>query len=350
MAAFKAARGERVCAEPPDTIRALLIYGANSGLVRERAKAAVKFAVQDLSDAFRLCQLDTRDITNDPARIGDELAALSFGGGRRAVWLKDAGDNIADSILAGLEIDFGDTLFVIECANLSPRSALRKVFEKEPDLAAVPCYEDDDNSLREYVSDFLSAENAAIDRDALVWLLSRLSTDRMQVRSELEKLILYATASADLEPQAVTNITFEMVTACSADAGQLSLDNLADAVASGDLADIDRFLQLAFEQGIQPIGAIRCVNRRFAQLHFVVGLAQDGGSIEQLIAGLRPPIFFKYRRAFQRQTMLWPMLRIAQALDILNEAEIACKTTGMPSAEICARALIRIGGAARAGK
>lgn len=350
MVAFKGGRGERVCAEPPDNIRAILIYGANNGLIRERAKAAVTFAVEDLKDSFRLCELDGRDVSDDAARLADELAALSLGGGRRAIWLKGAGDNLSAHISDTLEVDFGDTLLVIECANLKPRSALRKLFEKETDLAAVPCYEDDDNSLREYISDFLATENTTIDQDALAWLLGRLGNDRLQVRGELEKLILYCEGSDEAGEKKPTNITLEAVTACSADAGQQSLDNLADAVASGELASIDRFLELAFEQGIQPIGAIRSVSRRFTQLHFVVGLAADGGSTEQLIASLRPPIFFKYRRAFQMQTTLWPLGHIVQALDILTEAEMDCKTTGMPSAEICARALTRIGGAARSKK
>ena len=80
MVAFKGARGERVCAAPPGDIRALLVYGPNNGLVRERAKAAVTFAVEDLGDGFRLCELEARDVSDDTARLGDELAALSADG------------------------------------------------------------------------------------------------------------------------------------------------------------------------------------------------------------------------------------------------------------------------------
>jgi DNA polymerase-3 subunit delta len=350
MVAFKAARGEQVCARPPDNIRALLIYGPNNGLIRERAKAAVKFAVEDFGDPFRLGELDARDVVEDPARLADELAALSLGGGRRAVWLTGAGDSIAEAVSNGLEINYGDTLLVIESGNLTPQSALRKLFEKDPDLAAVACYDDDQNSLRNYVSDILAAENAAIDHDALSWLLSRLGNDRMQVRGELEKLILYASSNGGGPLKKPISIDLDAVTASAGDAGVLSLDSLADAVASGNLADIDRYLDLALQQGVQPIGAIRSVSKRFIQLHFVVGSAARGETIERLMSALRPPIFFKNRHAFQAQTKFWPLSRIGQALDILCEAEIDCKTTGMPSGEICARALIRIGGAARLGK
>ena len=350
MVAFKGSQGQRVCAQTPDNVNALLIYGPNAGLIHERAKAAVTFAVENLSDAFRLCELQARDLAEDPARLADELGALSFGGGRRAVWLKEAGDGLTSTISTALESEIGDTLLVVEAANLGPRSSLRKLFEQASNLGAVPCYEDDQDTLQAYISEFLSGENVTIDGDALYWLLDRLGNDRLQVRSELEKLILYAWRDDALSDDGETRITLETVMEGAGDAGVLSLDQLADAVASGELANVDRFLALAIEQGVQPISAIRSVARRFSQLHFVVGLAAGGNSIEKLISSLRPPVFFKNRPAFRAQTTLWSVPRIAQALDILSQAEIDCKTTGMPAHAICARALIRIGGAARAGR
>ena len=117
MTAFKAGRGEQVCSRPPEDIRAILIYGPNNGLIRERAKSAIKFAVENFADAFRLCELDAHDITGDPARLADELAALAFGGGRRAIWIKNASDSLSGIIADALEINSCDTLLVIESDN-----------------------------------------------------------------------------------------------------------------------------------------------------------------------------------------------------------------------------------------
>jgi DNA polymerase-3 subunit delta len=369
MVAFKGAKAQSVAARPPDQIVALLIYGPNAGLVRERARSAVAYAVEDLGDGFRLCELQAKEVKDDPARLADEMGALSFAGGRRAVWLRDATDELGEIIASALETEFGDTLLVVEAGNLTPRSGLRKLFEEADNLGAVPCYDDDAGSLRDYVSDFLASRNATIESDALYWLIDRLGNDRLQVRNELEKLALYAAgdgaADDDLSGAegssakgtgdlstghgGATRISLESVMAVSGDAGVWSLGRLAEAVASGELAEIDRTLQLAYEEGNQPIAALRGVARRFEQLHLVVGSA-GGGGIDKAMGALRPPIFFKERDAFRSQAMNWSLPRIAQALDILNTAEIDCKTTGMPAEEICARALIRIGAAARAGR
>ena len=312
MVAFKGVKGQNAAARPPDGIEALLIYGPNAGLARERAKAAVTFAVEDLTDSFRLCELQAKDVSDDPARLADELGALSLAGGRRAVWLRDAADGLAKTVTDALQTEFGDTLLVIEAGNLGPRSSLRKLFEKESHLGAIPCYDDDQDTLGDYVSGFLREHNAAIDSDALYWLMERLGSDRMQVRNELEKLVLYASGDGPSVPEGEIRIGLETVMESSGDAGVWSLDQLAEAVAGGELTHIDRFLQLAFEQGNQPIAALRAVARRFVQLHFVVGSAAGGGAVDKLIGALRPPIFFKHRQAFRTQATRWSLPRNAR--------------------------------------
>ena len=188
MTTFKGEQGDRICTKLPENIRAALLYGPNNALIRERAEKALFNIVEDLSDTFRLAILNAANVLKDPPLLMDELAALSLGGGRRAVWLQDANENISKYIESALEMDFGDTFFVIESNNLTPRSTLRKLFEGRSELAAVPCYEDDRNSLRNYILDLANKEKLAINPDALEWLLDNVSNDRMQVRNELEKV------------------------------------------------------------------------------------------------------------------------------------------------------------------
>ena len=348
MVVFKGPKAQNAAVRPPDNIAALLVYGPNKGLVRERAKLAVRYVVGDLNDSFRVCELQAKDISDDPARLADELSAFSFVGGRRAVWLKDVADSHAKMIKGALEIEFGDTLFVIEAGNLGPRSSLRKMFEGEAHLGAIACYEDDQDSLKDYVSGFLNGQKAGIDSEAIYWVMERLGYDRMQINSELEKLVLYASSEERSSPDINVHITLDTVIESSGDAGVWSLDQIAESVANGEMVKIDRFLHLAFNQGIQPIAVLRAVTRRFIQLHFVVGSGAQGASIDKIIGALRPPIFFKHRPAFRAQAMKWSLPRIAKAMDILSCAEIDCKSTGMPADMVCARDLIRIGVAARA--
>lgn len=347
MVAIKGSNADQVCAQPPGQFRALLIYGPNLGLVRERAQKAVEYAAGNLSDTFRVFEINADELKLDSVLLADELAAIAFGGGRRAVWLKNAGDKLVKIINNALENESGDTLLVIESGILAPKSRLRKKFEHDPDLASIPCYEDDTSSLRAFVTEYLNSHNSLLEDDAMEWIIARLGNDRMLAKTELEKLIIYTSNEPGSDEQEQNRISLELASECVGDFTQMSLELLADAVGNGELINIERYLNLALNEGMQPITIIRAISRRFSALHYIVSLNENGESLEKLIASLRPPIFFKRLRAFRNQVGIWTPLRIVQALDILMKSERECKSTGLPAIEICSRALLRIGSAAR---
>ena len=346
MVAIKGTNADQICAQPPAQFRALLVYGPNLGLVRERAKKAVTYAAGCLSDTFRVCELDAHELKEDSVRLAGEVAAISFGGGRRAIWLKNAGDKLLKPINNALESEAGDTLLVIESGVLAPKSRLRKVFEKSPDLASIPCYEDDTSTLRAFIREYLNSENAVLEDDAMEWVIRRLGNDRMLIKTELEKLIIYTSNKRKSDQQEHILISLQLASECVGDSSQLSLELLVDAVGIGELINIEKYLTLALNEGVQPITIIRAISRHFSVLHYVSGLAEEGESLDKLITSLRPPIFFKRLKAFRKQTTIWTPLRISQALDILMKSERECKTTGLPATEICSRAILRIGTAA----
>src|SRR5215469_16817826 len=88
----KSSDAERYVSRPPPGIVAVLVFGPDQGLVRERAERLVKSVVPDLADPFRISDLDEATLNGDPARLADEAAALSMMGGRRAVRVRGAGN------------------------------------------------------------------------------------------------------------------------------------------------------------------------------------------------------------------------------------------------------------------
>ena len=56
---------------------------------------------------------------------------------------------------------------------------------------------------------------------------------------------------------------------------------------------------------------------------------------------------FKYTSGFRQQLQRWSKNKIAHAIELVTEAELDCKTTGLPAEAICGRALLRIAQAAR---
>ena len=66
---IKHSEGDRFAARPPAGLVAALIFGPDSGLVRERAERLARSVVADLNDAFLVSELDEATLAADPAKL-----------------------------------------------------------------------------------------------------------------------------------------------------------------------------------------------------------------------------------------------------------------------------------------
>jgi len=338
-----AAAADRFVKKPDPAIVAVLLYGPDRGLVQERAEELAKTVVDSLDDPFRVVDLNATVFTSDPARLADEAAAQSLTGGRRVVRVRSAGNDLAPIIESLLHNPIGDALIIVEAGELSPKAKLRSLFEKTAIAASIACYQDADLALDAVIKDTLAQRGLTVNAGALAYMSGRLGTDRKVTRSELEKLALFVGER--------TEVTEEDAIACVGDSAEMDLDDLADAAAGGDHTAAARALSRLTVDGVNPIAILRALQRHFQRLHLAGAMVTAGTSADAVVGALRPPIFYKRRPAFGRQLRNWSPGLIRTALDLLLDAELDCKTTGLPAGAICAQTVTRLTqAAARAGR
>jgi DNA polymerase-3 subunit delta len=328
-------RIEQFVKSPYPAARAVLVYGPDSGLVRERMDALTKTVSEDLGDPFLVIEIIGSALRDDPALLADEAAAIALMGGRRVVRIRDAADSQAAVFKTFFEDLPGDALVLAQGADLSPRSALRRLFESEDAAIALPCYADDARSLDAVIQDTLKQDNLSITPDAIAFLQANLGTDRGQTRSELRKLALYAGESGQ--------VTLDDAMACVGDSSALTLDTLIYAAAGGDAPGVDRALARSYQEGVNPVTILRAVGRHMLRLQLVRAQVDNGKRTEDAMKSLRPPVFFKMKGPFSQQVGLWRGPAISRALSLILDAETQCKETGMPMEAICGRTLLQIG-------
>lgn len=337
-----AGKVEAFLRRPDPAVHGVLVYGPDRGLVRERADGLCRLLLGDPADPFRLCELSPAMLKDDPVRLADEMASLSLTGGTRVIRLRDAGDGAAAPCGRALEAAAGGSaLLVAEAGDLAKRSTLRCLFEAAGNAVAIPCYADDEASLQRLAAGMLAEAGLSLDPDASACLAAYLGGDRAMSRGEIEKLICYVQAGRS------RSVSLEDVTACIGDSREASLDAVVMAAAGGDAASLDRALDLAYASGMHPVSVIRAAARHVQRLHLAASLMASGKSPAEAMATLRPPVFYKQQDAFRAQLRAWPPARLAQALGLLTDAELDCKTTGAPAEALCARALWQIATAAR---
>ena len=326
---------------PDPNIFAALIYGPDQGLIRERAQALAATVTGDPSDPFRNVELAPNVLRSEPSRLLDEAAAFSFSGGRRVVRIRDATDGLTKTLENFLADAATGALVIVEAGELSPRSSLRRLFEKAGVGIAVACYGDNESTLDELAHEALRGEGLTLSPEASGFLSSNLGSDRGVTRSELEKLAVYMGGPG--------TVTLEDAAAVVGDSSAMSIDSVIYAAFGGNPRELDRMLQKALAESVQPVAILRATARHLQRLHLARSQVAAGRTPDQAMQALKPPVFVMFKARFREQLRLWNEDRLATAFDIVTHAELDCKTTGFPAEAICGRALFRLAQAAKSG-
>lgn len=337
---------ERFLSRPDPAIRAVLIYGRDLGVVRDRGHGLAARIVPNPDDPFDVAILTEQDLADDGGRLEGELAAQSLMGGRRLVRLrltaeKAAADKLAAEALerhAAGELN-PDAFFLIEAGNLDRTSALRKAAEKAAGAAAIPCYEDEPGDVARLVRETLAKDNVSLNADALNLFVARMPKERGVARQEIERLALYlgpgsgTTATpADLEPFLGVEPESSL------------LDAAADAFG-GRLAEAQAGLRRAAQEGESGPAAVRALGIHLGKLRRSLTLAKAGAGLQE--AAKASGVFWKQEREFLRQARAWSLEELDRIQPQILEADRACKSAGSPDRLIAERLALTVGGRAR---
>ncbi|MDO8290797.1 MAG: DNA polymerase III subunit delta [Parvibaculum sp.] len=333
--------------KPNAKVIAVLVYGPDGGLVRERMNALMRSVLDDMHDPFRISDLSEAEIKSDPARLIDEAAAIAMLGGRRVVRVRGAGDNLTKVFDAFLKDPKGDALIIVEGGDLAARSSLRSLFENEANAAAIACYADTGAGLGETIRKRLAADHLTAEPAALHYLISHLGSDRGVTNNELEKLSLYMGPATAVQKK---QVTLDDVRACVGDNVEDGLDAVVDAATGGDLVALDVALARSRSADVSPIALLNALSRHLVQLHLAMESLENGSTPEMVVGAMRPMVHFTRKPKLQRQLTLWSRRRLDRALAIVAEADAQCKTTHLPERAICGQTLMRIAQAANAAR
>jgi len=337
---------ERFLGKPDPAIRAALIYGRDTGVVRDRGHRLAAKLVPNPDDPFDVALLTEQDLGDDAGRLEGELAAQSLMGGRRLVRLRLTAEKPAADKLAAEALDRHakgelnpDAFFLIEAGNLGRDSALRKACEKAAAAAAIPCYEDEPGDVARLIRDLLAKDGVSLNSDALQVLVARLPKERGVARQEIERLALYlgpgsgVTATpADLEPFLGVE-------------PESSLFDAASDAFGGRLGEAQAGLRRAAQEGEAGPAAVRALGMHLGKLRRTLTLAKNGAGLAE--AAKASGVFWKQEREFLRQARSWTLDELDRIQPEILNADRACKTAGSPDRLIAERLALTVAGRAR---
>ena len=310
---------------------AYLIYGQNKGLIREKSQVIIDAYKNDQTEIIKF---ENDELISEPEKLTNEFNTFSLTAEKKILHILNTKDNLMETI-ANTVTDLGSkNLIVFETSELTPRSKLRKFFEKEKHLGVLPCYFDTERDVQELIENSFKKENITISRDIVLLITKHLGNERHIIKNELEKIILYLKDKKEFKTEDILK--------CFCQNENFDFDDLNYNLCDGNVVKLDKIINQLYLEGINPIALLRSVGRHFQKILFVNQKIDSGMNLNESLIQLKPPIFFLYINQFKNQVTKWKSNLCYKAIERIMETEELCKLNSKISKIVCWRTLRNI--------
>jgi DNA polymerase-3 subunit delta len=237
-----------------------------------------------------------------------------------------------ESCKLALARNLENAFIIVEASETTTRHALVKLFETSDHAAAIGCYPDEARDIGTLLGEVLAQDNISITDDARAAAITRLGSDRAATRREIEKLALLAGPGGSL--------TFKDVSMALGDSATLAISDIAMAAADGRVDALERAIDKAWSEQQASVTVLRGSQAHFRQLLQAARAMQHGGSAQQAVKSLRPPVHFRLQDRLTLQLRHWSPETLMDAVNRLQDAELTVKTGSANDTAICAQTLL----------
>ncbi len=275
--------------------------------------------VAALGDGAECVDLSPAQLKDDPARLGDEAAALSlFGGGPR--WIRvhltsGGGDDLVAAATALLELPAAEHPVMVVGGGLTAKSALVKLADAHPAALAIISFVPEGGNARRALDDVARDCGVRLGSGVAQALIAASRGDRDVMARELEKVALYLGDGGE-----VTLADWEAI---GAETPGAAGDALVDAVMGGEVKRLPAALAAADATGELGIGLLRALGRRAMLLAEARVAVERGADPERAVRDIRLPPAMK--RGLERQIGRWDAASLARLVERVLDTEHAMK-------------------------
>ncbi len=292
-----------------------LIYGQNKGLIKEKIDQ-IKNIFNKKSEKVEIVKLNNDDITKNPEKLYNEFNTFSLTGNKKLLHVLNTKDNLINNISETINPN-PSCLVIFESEKLTPKSKIRKLFEKEKTLGILACYYDTENDVKELVEKAFKNNNIPISTNLKSILVSHLGTERNIVKNELNKIILFLKNKKEFNDKDILN--------CLSDNHYFNFEDLNYSISSGNLIYLDKIINQLYLEGINPIALLRATSRHFQKILFINEKIKNGLNMNDSLKLLKPPIFFLYINQFKQHVKSWGINLSHKTIERIFDAERLCK-------------------------
>ena len=304
----------------------ILLYGENNGL-----KDDIKKSIIEKNKNKEIIRLTQDDILKDNSLLDNEIMNLSLFDDKKIILI----DNITDKSFSLIEknVSQNNCLICLFSGVLERRSKLRNLFEKEKTLGLIPCYEDNEITLQNYIKNYLK-NIKGLNQEIINFIINNSNKSRDKIKNELDKTAVYF-----MEKEINISELRQLLNLDENDNSQ----RLRDTAILGDKRLLNDLISKTQINEQDNMIYIRGLLNQFIKLAEILEINKTTKNLTKAIESLKPSIFWKDKPMVLGQANKWEINKIKTTINELTDAEILIKSsTDIKGSEITKKLLIDI--------
>ena len=304
----------------------ILLYGENNGL-----KDDIKKSIIEKNKNKEIIRLTQDDILKNNSLLDNEIMNLSLFDDKKIILI----DNITDKSFSLIEknVSQNNCLICLFSGVLERRSKLRNLFEKEKTLGLIPCYEDNEITLQNYIKNYLK-NIKGLNQEIINFIINNSNKSRDKIKNELDKTAVYF-----MEKEINISELRQLLNLDENDNSQ----RLRDTAILGDKRLLNDLISKTQINEQDNMIYIRGLLNQFTKLAEILEINKTTKNLTKAIESLKPSIFWKDKPMVLGQANKWEINKIKTTINELTDAEILIKSsTDIKGSEITKKLLIDI--------
>ena len=304
-----------------------LFYGENEGYKNEIIKKKFEKLYSN-----KVCRYDEKEVLEKKGEFFNSILTKSFFENDKLIIISRATDKIKDIIEEIFLKKIDDIKIIVSASILEKKSKLRNYFEKNKDIICIAFYADTNQTLSGIAINFFRENKISLSQETINLIIERCKGDRENLNNELKKIENYAKSER--------RISIEDI---------LKLSNLAENYNASELTDnclaknIKKTANILNENNYSNEDCILIVRTLLTKAKRLLKLQEEvkkNKNIEQVITNFKPPIFWKDKEIVKQQINHWPLEKINNMIENINEIELLIKKNSTSSLNILSNFII----------
>ena len=283
----------------------ILIYGENIGL-----KEVLKKKIVSFNNNAEIINLYLEDITRNKDIILSEVKNISLFNEEKVIIVNQANEKIYTEIESLINVKENVRIIIIADL-LDKRSKLRNLFEKEKGFAIIPCYNDNDITLRNLVQNELK-DFKNVNSNTINMIISYSNLNRKRIINNIEKIKSF------YEKRILSEDSLEIL--LNSDRNEM-FENIRDAALNGDKKKLNDLLGNFNFANEDAYLYLNMINYRLIKLLEIHKQNTNNSNYNNTINNMKPPIFWKDKPLFLKLIQKWDKQRVIGALEYLGKTE-----------------------------